>query len=360
MSRLKGLLILAIVAIIIVTMVIIPGCKTATTAETTVAAETTAAVTTAAATTAAETTAAETTAAKKIVIGYASMGDVNPFHAIVTKGMKEEVAARGYDIIALDNNWTSETTVKNVDELVSKKVDIIICGVSDAAIVPVIKKQCEDAGIPIVLIDHLFPGVPMFGGNNIIAGGIGGTWLGQQAKENWDGDVDLYIGLEYPTAGEVNELRMKSGFIDAMRKVVDVPDDIIHRLAGNNDIALSTQLTQDTLTAHPDAKHILIGNLTDDCARGALAAIEKLGLEKNVYICGQGFYDEVSAQNFQTPEPTAWGATVAYWPGKYAFFLFEKVDPFLKDGTPLPMEWNVKHVLVTRENVADILAGKVE
>lgn len=305
--------------------------------------------------------AAETTSeTEKFVIGYASMGDVNAFHALVTNGMKEEVAARGYELIALDNNWDSETTVKNVEELVLKNVDVIITGVSDSAIVPVIKEKADTAGIQLIFIDHRAEGIPFFGGDNIVAGGIGGEYLGNMAKENWGGDVDLLICLEFPTAGEANELRMKDGYIDSLRKIVDVPDDIIYRLAGNNDIVLSTQLTQDTVTANPEAEHILIACLTDDCAQGALAAAENLDIEDKVFICGQGFYDEITAQNFLTEEPTAWGATVAYWPSKYAYFLFEKLDLFLKDGTPLPDVWTVKHILVNRENVEDVLAGNVD
>jgi ribose transport system substrate-binding protein len=293
-------------------------------------------------------------------IGYASMGDVNAFHALVSQGFKQEAENRGYDLIKVDNDWNSETTVKNIDELISQNVDIIICGLSDSAIVPVIKQKVDAAGIPLVLIDNKQPGIPMFGGSNVKAGKLGGEWLGKKAVEEWGGEVDLYIGLEFPTAGELNELRMKEGFIAGVKEHVDLPDDKIVRLAGNNDIALSQQVTLDTITAHPDAERILIGCITDDCAQGALAAVEKLGYKDKVFICGQGFYDEVSAGNFQKANPTAWGATVAYWPKKYAYFIFEEVGPFLENGDPLPEEWNVKHVVVTRENVDDILAGKVD
>ena len=123
--------------------------------------------------------------------------------------------------------------------------------------------------------------------------------------------------------------------------------------------ALSMQLTLDTITANPDAEHILIGNITDDTAKGALAAIEQLGMEDNVFICGQGFYDEVSAGNFQTDEPTAWGATVAYWPGSYAFWLFDLIGDNLSNGVPIPDYNYVEHALVTRDNVDDVLAGDI-
>jgi ABC-type sugar transport system substrate-binding protein len=336
MKKILFILLTAVIATVLITA--FSGCQAAAVEETTAAAE--------------ETTAA---AEEKIVIGYASFGDVNPFHAIVSEGYKKEAAARGFELIMVDNNWDSETTVKNVNDLISKEVDIIISGVSDAAVVPAMKEAADEAGIIIVLTDHTYPGLPMYGGNNVTAGGIGGEWLGQMAVETWDGDVDLYIGLEFPAAGEINELRMKDGFIDHAKKHVEIPDDIIYRLAGDNDIALSTQVTLDTLTANPDAEHILIGNLTDDCARGALAAIEQMGLEDNVFICGQGFYDEFSASNFLTPEPTAWGATVTYYPSLYAKTAFDKIEPYLKEGTPLPEAWYVEHELVTRDNVEEII-----
>ena len=341
-KKMKKVLLLLLVTVLICGFALV-GCAT-----------TTAAATTAAATTAAATTAAATTATEEFVIGYASMGDTNPFHALVSQGIEKEAAARGYKLIKVDNNWDSETTVNNIDELINQNVDIILCGLADSAIAPVIKEKVDAANIPLVFIDYKCEGVPAFGGNNVIAGGLGGEWLGKMAVEKWGG-ADLYIGLELPVAGELNELRMKEGFIDHMLEYVKIPEDKIYRLNGNNDIALSMQLVNDTITANPDAEHILIGCLADDDAQGALAAVEQLGYEDKVLICGQGFYDEVSAQNFLTEEPTAWGATVAYWPTQYGYFLFEKVDDFLVNGTPLPEEWNVEHVVVTRDNVQEIL-----
>lgn len=291
----------------------------------------------------------------KIVVGYASMGDTNAFHALVTKGMKSAAPKFGYELIAMDNNWNSETVIQNMEQLMQRKVNVIITGSSDSSIFPVMKKRSQETGIPIILIDMNIPDFYTFGGDSKIAGGIGGDWLADQALKAWGGKVDLYIGLEYPSAGETNELRMKAGFIDSIRKKIDLPDSKIIRLAGNNDIALSTQVTLDTLTANPNAKRILIGNITDDCAQGALAAIQQLGYEDRAFICGQGFYDAISARNFLTPKPTAWGATVAYWPARYGEFIFRVLDEHFKKGKDLPKKWYVEHALVTRDNIQEIL-----
>jgi ribose transport system substrate-binding protein len=292
----------------------------------------------------------------KIVFGYASMGDTNAFHALVTQGMKKEFAKHPeYQLIVMDNNWDGQKVVENVEQLIQRGADVIQTGSSDASVFPVLKEMSEESGVPIILTDMNIADFHTFGGDSKIAGGIGGTWLAEQAIEKWGGDCDLYIGLEYPTAGETNELRMKDGFIDHIRKLIDLPDDIIFRVAGNNDIALSMQVTSDIITAHPDAKHILVGCITDDCAQGALAAAQELGYtEDRILICGQGLYDAVSAKNFLGP-PNPWGATVAYWPSRYGEFVFNILDAHFKEGKPIPMKWYVEHSLITRDNIREVM-----
>ncbi len=292
----------------------------------------------------------------KIIFGYASMGDTNAFHALVTQGMKAEFAKHdNYELIVMDNNWDGEKVLENADQLILRGADVIMTGSSDSSIFPVLKQKGEEAGIPIILTDMNIDDFYTFGGDSKIAGGIGGEWLGKMALEKWDGDVDLYIGLEFPAAGETNELRMKDGFIDHIRKYVDLPDDIIFRVAGNNDIALSMQVTLDILTAHPEAKHILVGNITDDTAQGALAAAQQLGYTQDqILICGQGLYDAVSAKNFLGP-PNPWGATVAYWPSRYGEFVFKILDAHFSDGEPMPRKWYVEHSLITRDNIREVM-----
>jgi ribose transport system substrate-binding protein len=154
-----------------------------------------------------------------IVFGYASMGDTNAFHALVTQGMKKEFAKHpNYKLIVMDNNWDGQKVVENVEQLIQRGADVIQTGSSDASVFPVLKEMSEESGVPIILTDMNIADFHTFGGDSKIAGGIGGTWLAEQALEKWGGDVDLYIGLEYPTAGETNELRMKDGFIDHIRK----------------------------------------------------------------------------------------------------------------------------------------------
>jgi ribose transport system substrate-binding protein len=126
-------------------------------------------------------------------------------------------------------------------------------------------------------------------------------------------------------------------------------------MAGNNDIALSMQVTSDILTANPDAKHILVGCITDDCAQGALAAAQELGYtEDRIMICGQGLYDAVSAKNFLGPS-NPWGATVAYWPSRYGEFVFNILDAHFSEGKPMPMKWYVEHSLITRDNIREVM-----
>jgi hypothetical protein len=140
MSKLKIALIIGLAFIVAAAMVIMPGCKAATTAETTAAAATTAAATTAAATTA----AAETTASAGAV-------DYETFRAMAKAGKYDGEPAKGHTL-AFAN------IIKSFPFCTSVENDIIkqwkLAGGADADLT--ILDNAADAAIAIQNKDIIF------------------------------------------------------------------------------------------------------------------------------------------------------------------------------------------------------------
>jgi ABC-type sugar transport system substrate-binding protein len=153
MSKVKIALIIGLVCIVAAAMVIMPGCKTTTTAETTAAATTAAAVTTAAVTTAAATTAA----AGPIKVGI-SIGVIgSPFCEGLRDGSKlktEELGATPVVVIA-DGDATLQAT--QIEDLVAQGCQVVLCFAVDTDAITASAKYCKDKGVLFVEFSRISP-----------------------------------------------------------------------------------------------------------------------------------------------------------------------------------------------------------
>jgi len=143
MSKKKLGLILGLVLVLVITMAVIPGCKTTT--ATTAAAETTAV--------AAETTAAaETTttaAAKKLVFGNLPTALSDEWNGYSVENFKYAAAKKGVEVQVLDSAWDGEKQLSNLEDLITKKVDEIGVFVYTPESAQKFLEKANAAGIPI-------------------------------------------------------------------------------------------------------------------------------------------------------------------------------------------------------------------
>jgi ABC-type sugar transport system substrate-binding protein len=91
---------------------------------------------------------------KKLRIGLTVPTLVNPFFVGMDRGVREECQKLGYELIAPNANNDMATQANQMEDLITKKVDlIIICPINAEAIVPVVKKA-NAAKIPVVALDR--------------------------------------------------------------------------------------------------------------------------------------------------------------------------------------------------------------
>lgn len=140
MSRMKIALIIGLVCIIAVAMVIIPGCKTATVAETTAAA------------------AATTAAAKAPVKVGISIGVIgSPFCEGLrdgSKAMTEELGGTPVVVVA-DGDATLQAT--QIEDLVAQGCQVVLCFAVDTDAITASAKYCQDKGVKFVEFSRISP-----------------------------------------------------------------------------------------------------------------------------------------------------------------------------------------------------------
>lgn len=295
-----------------------------------------------------ETQAASEAPKKKVTIGFANLTDEIDFGQAVKKGIVDEAKKAGYEIVALDNKLDGAIAVSNADNLITQKIDLFIEFNVDSKVAPAIMEKMDAAKIPVIAIDIPHPGAVFFGANNPEAGKIAGRALAERAKKDWNGEVDLVILVENPAAGEVPQQRM-DGTLAGIKESINVTDDKVVRVDGKNDVLNAQRVVTDTLTAHPDAKHILIGCLNDQNGQGALAAVEASNRSANVFIASQGC-DKPAIDNLKADKANSWIGSTAYTPEKYGFYIMPLATKIL-NGEKVPDVNHPEHVFVSRDNI---------
>src|ERR1700728_4374671 len=229
----------------------------------------------------------QVTRQKKLRFGFAGQSAEMPFSNEVTESLKDAAASVGVDLLILDNRYDAATALKNAEEFVRSKVDLIIEFQVEQEVAPIIADKIAGAGIPLIAIDIPHPHATYFGVDNYRVGIEAGEALAAHATANWEGKVDWVIGLDIENAGPLVQSRITGVFQGIRNLLPDVPIEDFVRVDGRGMRDPSFRLIAEFLKRHPKDRHILIAAATDSSALGALEAVREQKREKHVAIAGQ-------------------------------------------------------------------------
>lgn len=232
-------------------------------------------------------------APQKLRFGFASLSSEMPFSEAVTESLRAAAAASGVDLMVLDNHYDGATALRNADEFIKSRVDLIIEFQIDRHAAPVIGDKIAAAGIPLIAIDNPHTHATYFGVDNYRTGLDAGEGLAGHAIEQWSRQVDWVLGLDLEEAGTLVQSRI-TGALDAIRSLLpSIPADRFVRIDGRGMREKSRRVVEEFLARHPRERHILIAAATDSSALGALEAIREARRERHVAIFGQDAIPEV-------------------------------------------------------------------
>src|SRR5215475_14035690 len=92
----------------------------------------------------------QVTRQKKIRFGFAGQSSEMPFSNEVTESLKAAAASVGVDLMVLDNRYDGKTALKNADEFVQNKVDLVIEFQIEQDVAPMIGDRIAAANIPLI------------------------------------------------------------------------------------------------------------------------------------------------------------------------------------------------------------------
>lgn len=313
-----------------------------------------------------EGTAGESVAEQKTLkIGYANLGDTMQFAMDVQNGCKKVAKEYGVDIICVDNNFDAQKAIENTDALLLQGCDGIIMFNTDESTNPAVKDKCDAAGVPVITVEINMPNAPFMGADNYVSGYLVGKELGKYANERWNGEIDYVLLVELPRSGESTQMRMNS-VLDGIKELIPSFEPIeegneganVARVDGENDVLPAQQRTAEFLTAHPDAKHILIATLNDSNGLGSFNAVQAAGREDDCIIVAHGCSTPMQEHLWgllkegKTSADSCWPAGIAYFPEFYG----EKLIPAIIDminGKEVPAELHPDHAPIDTTNIND-------
>jgi ribose transport system substrate-binding protein len=219
---------------------------------------------------------------KDITLGLCMKSFTHPFYIAVQNGAKRAAQELGVNIqiVATSDEHDVDGQMKQIENLITKKVDVLGVTPNDSQAVVSGIKAANDAGIPFFLVD-----TPASGGN--FQGFIGTENYGAcHAAAKWLGDKMGGKGklaiLEGIPGNESTRLRV-GGTHDELK--AEFPNiEIVASLPANYDMETGLRVTEDILTKQSELDAIFATN--DEMARGALRATEAAGRKDKIFIMG--------------------------------------------------------------------------
>jgi len=224
---------------------------------------------------------------RRLRFGFAVQSAEMPFPIAVSESITAAAAAAGVELLILDNQYDPDIAVKNAEEFVAKRVDMVLEYQVEEVVAPRIAHIFKKAEIPLIAIDVPHPNATYFGVDNFEAGYEAGTILAQYAQLKWKGRVDRVIGLGFSEAGSFVQSRVTGAFDGIRERLKNIPAECFSQIDGRGLRESSRKAMREELADYRVGERILVAAVNDSSALGVLDAAREVGCESNIAIVGQ-------------------------------------------------------------------------
>lgn len=246
------------------------------------------------------------------------------------------------ELLLVDAQADISKQISQAEDLIAKRVDVVILNAQDAEGSAQVLYLCEDAGIPVIevntqTIDDNY--VAYVGSHDIEAGEI----MGNYALKLLGGKGKIVI-LE-GNMGQSAQLLRKQGLDNTILAAPGIELLAVLTADWARDRAMA--ITEDWLGKYPQIDAILCEN--DDMAMGALQAVESSGRQGVVIIGVDAIPDALEAVS--SGRMTATVLQDAYNQAKTSVDVAYKVVK----GKKVEKDYKVPFQLITKENATDFM-----
>lgn len=217
-------------------------------------------------------------ASSQLSVGLAISTQNNPFFVALRDGADAEAKAQGVKLITVDAQDDSAKQIANIEDLIQKKVQVILINPADSAAVAGVVKEALNAGIKVVSLDRSVNGADVnahIASDNVAGGKMAAEFLLE--KIGGKGNIVELEGIPGSSAAR----ERGQGF----HSVVDGKPELklAAKQAADFDRAKGLSVMENILQGNKDIKGVFAHN--DEMALGALKALEAAG-KKDVIVVG--------------------------------------------------------------------------
>ena len=256
----------------------------------------------------------------------------NPFFVDLRDGAQAAATRLNVNLVVLDAQNDSAKEASGIEDLIQKKVSVILINPTDSdAIVPTIKK-INAAKIPVVTVDRGANGGDVaahIASDNVAGGRIAADFVGKRLKGK--GNVVMLEGI----AGTSAARDRGKGFREGLKKFPGIK--LVAIQTADFDRAKGLTVMENILQAQKKIDAVFAQN--DEMALGAIQAIEAAKRQKEVFVVG---FDAI-ADALAAVKAGKMAATIAQQPKEMGRLAVEAAVKILNKQkvpkfTPVPLK----------------------
>ncbi len=294
---------------------------------------------------------------RRLRFGFAVQSAEMPYSEAVAQSVSAAAAASGVELLMLDNRYDPAVAVRNAEEFVAKRVDLVLEFQVEEAAAPRVAHIFKKADIPLVAIDVPHPNSTYFGVDNFEVGYEAASILAQYALRKWKGKVDRVVGVGFSEAGSFVQNRITGAFDGIRERFKELTPDQFVQIEGRGMREAShTAMTEllrgcQARRAHAGGR----GNGFERTGRAGRGA--RGGQEENFAIVGQDCIPEVMEE--MRRGTSAMVGSISHEPETYGPRLIQLGIAILRGYTVPPYNY-VHHKAVTPETLGDEAKAKLQ
>lgn len=260
--------------------------------------------------------------AGKFVIGLSLSTLNNPFFVTLRDGALEAAKQYGVDLIVLDAQDNPAKQLNDIEDLIQKKVDLIIINPTDSDAIVSAVESANDANIPVITVDRAANGgkVVLHIASDNVAGGRMAAEIIAKALGGKGNVVEL-VGIPGTSAARDRG----KGFEEGLKNYPGLK--LVAKQVANFNRAEGLTVMENIIQANPNIDAVFAQN--DEMALGAIEALKEAGMLDKVIVVG---FDAIP-DAVEAVKKGEMYATIAQQPFKMGYMAVEKAVEYLTTGT---------------------------
>ncbi|MCK9482561.1 MAG: substrate-binding domain-containing protein [Bacteroidia bacterium] len=275
---------------------------------------------------------------KAPTLGFAVSTLANDFFVTMKEGGDAQAKVEGYNLITLDAQDSPELQTNQIEDLLNRKVDLLILNPVDSDAVGTSVEAANRAGIPVITVTRAASFGKVEQHLDIDNREAGQLVAEQMIKDlNGRGKVAMLEGI--PGASSTND--RKGGFVDTIK---GTNIDVVVSLTANYNREQGATVMEDILQGYPNLDAVYAHN--DEMALGAVRAIDAAGKTGKIKVYGVDAVDDA----LKAVENGEMAATVQQQPALQMKMAVQNSVKFLK-GEKIESLINIPLKLITKDTL---------